>query len=164
MSHSGWAMAGQCSGQWGATKQPRNPGGLVFSTPGEAARTPHEKSSGSLGSAFGSGGAKGGASGGTAERRERCDAGGEACSRESGGRSRRRVLAKPGDLLQGTRWREAASRAVELAEGQMAGTSGQRAIGTQRRKIATWALQRSRSSRSRMPEWGTSGPVEATGR
>ena len=64
--------------------------------------------------------------------------GGEACPRESRGRSRRRGPAMSGNLPQGTRWREAASQAVELAEGQVEGTSGQRATRKQRRRIATW--------------------------
>ena len=102
-----------------AAKQPENLGSLVFSIARDAARSPHTKSSGSSGSVSGSGEAKGGG-------RE-----GEACPCESRGRSRRRVPAMSGNLPQGTRWREAASRAVELAEGQMAGTSGQRATSHQ---------------------------------
>ena len=45
-------------------------------------------------------------------------------------------LDESGEPAQGTRRREGADRAVELAEGQMAGTLGREVISTRRRKVA----------------------------
>ena len=157
-----------------AAKQPENLGSIVFSIARDAARAPHTKSSGSSGSVSGSGEAKGGKRGYCrAKGTKRGGREGEACPREAcargsrvagvgvGGEYRRcrgTCPKGPGGgkrrigrwSLRRDRWR--GHRAKEPP-----------AIRTQRRKIATWILQRSRSSMSRMPEWGTSESVGAAG-